>query len=174
MKNRLFMFLAIIFIAGSVICTSAAAQTTFYVVRHAEKIVSKTNRDPELSEAGKSRAETLSRTLRSAKVDVCLSTKYKRTSLTLAPTAKRFGGKVEVYAAGKERGLTKKWLKDYSGKTVLIAGHSNTVPAILTGLGVTEKLKLEDHHYDNLFMVKIAKDGKVSFTHLHYGKADPE
>ena len=56
----------------------------------------------------------------------------------------------------------------------MVSGHSNTVPNILAGLGVKEKLVLQDHHYDNLFMVKISKEGKVSFTHLHYGNANPE
>lgn len=174
MKNRLFMFLALIFITGCGLSTSAIGQTTFYVVRHAEKIVSKTNRDPSLSEAGKVRAEALARALRSSNIECCLSTKYQRTSMTLAPTAKKFGVKVQTYAAGREKGLSQKWLKDHAGKNVLVSGHSNTVPTILTSLGVTKKLTLEDHHYDNLFIVKVAKDGKVSFTHLHYGAANPK
>lgn len=174
MKSRLFMFCAAILVAGWAASTVAIGQTTFYVVRHAEKIISKTDRNPALSEAGKERAEALSRALRSIKVDACLSTKYKRTTDTLTPTAKRFGLKVQSYQAGRESSLAPQWLKEHQGKTLVISGHSNTVPKILSSLGVKEKLVLDEHAYDNLFMVKISKDGKVSFTHLHYGKANPK
>ncbi len=39
------------------------------------------------------------------------------------------------------------------GEAVLIVGHSNTVPAILKGLGYTAELVIAEEEFDNFFIV---------------------
>ncbi len=174
MKNRLLAFFTLIFLVGSLASASLVAQTTIYVVRHAEKMTTLNDRDPVLSAAGTKRAQALARTLRSAKLTTCLATQFKRTTQTVRPAAQAFGLKVEKYRAGKEKDLARKLATEFSGKNILVAGHSNTVPGILRHLGLKDKIALTDSDYDNLFVVKIAKDGKASLVHLHYGAANPK
>ncbi len=155
----------------SLATVTVAAQSTFYVVRHAEKKVEKGNRDPELSKQGLARAQELARVLKSVKVDRFLATGYKRTQMTLRPAATARKLKVETY----DPRVKAPWFKALIAKKgcSVIAGHSNTVPAILRHLGVDKSLvpKLSDGDYDNLFMVHISKAGVVMMQHLHYGAA---
>ena len=58
--------------------------------------------------------------------------------------------------------------QDNTGQAVLVSGHSNTIPAIIKELGVTEEVKIADRDYDNLFVVTI-EGGKARLTRLHYG-----
>jgi broad specificity phosphatase PhoE len=61
---------------------------------------------------------------------------------------------------------------DHKGGDVLVVGHSNTLPAILRELGIKKRFGIALDEYDNLFVVRIAKDGKATILHLHYGKRD--
>lgn len=166
MNHRRFA-LSIFTIIWVVCATSiAVAETTIYVVRHAEKV---DGDDPVLTEQGAKRANDLARVLRSSKIDVCISSQFKRTRLTAEPTAKGAGIEVTEFPAGKESKLVEMIRKQHSGKSVLIAGHSNTVPAILRHFGVGKGIKLTEKDYDNLFVVRVGDDGKAKLMHLHYG-----
>ena len=169
----------------------AAAQTTIVLVRHAEKQLDTDDDDPSLTKAGRARAEALATTLRSMKLTAIYTTRYARTKETAAPTAKASGVRAKVLARGDfvdvlrrgESGESGKEQKDHEQgerkqreqpakpkpRRILVVGHSNTVPRILRGLGVRERVRIADKDYDNLFVVRIAKDGSVSFLHLHYG-----
>jgi hypothetical protein len=54
------------------------------------------------------------------------------------------------------------------GGTVLVVGHSNTVPAILRSLGATERIAITEDTYDDLFQLTLAPEGPT-LHHLHYG-----
>jgi broad specificity phosphatase PhoE len=146
---------------------TAKAQTTIYLVRHAEKAGTVADRDPPLSETGRQRAAILAKMLRSAKLEAAYATDFDRTKQTVEPAAQGAGLTVTTYAS--ERELAEKLKAGTAGKSVLVAGHSNTVPAMLEALGVAEKVTLGERDYDNLFIVVIGRDGGVSFQRLHYG-----
>ncbi|MCB9831756.1 MAG: histidine phosphatase family protein [Planctomycetes bacterium] len=147
--------------------------TTIFVVRHAEKAVVADDPDPGLAPAGSTRAEDLARALRSVGVSACFASQYQRTRSTLAPLAAALGLEVTVYQAGKEKDLAARLRADYAGKTVAVAGHSNTVPGLLRALGVTDVPTLGEQDYDDLFVVEIAGEGPPRLLHLHYGAANP-
>ncbi len=149
------------------------AQATIYIVRQAEKAVKPGERSPELSDAGKKRALALARTLRSVKLDHCFATQFRRTQDTVRPAAKVVGLKVERYAAGREAKFVKSLLADVKGKNILVAGHSNTVPALLKHLGLSQKIHLDDGDYDDLFIVRLDEKNRPSLLHLHYGAPNP-
>ncbi len=149
----------------------ALADTTVYLVRHAEKAVG--GRDPDLNAAGIQRAGALANVLRSAGIDACFATQFRRTKHTVAPTAKAVGVEVDVAQAGKEKGLIEQIKSTRNGQQVLVAGHSNTVPLMLKELGVASPPKLSEKDYDDLFIVVIGDDGLVAYQHLHYGAANP-
>ena len=52
--------------------------------------------------------------------------------------------------------------------TVLVVGHSNTIPAGIAALGGPD-VKIDDKTFDDLFVVTLV-DGKFAgFAHLKYG-----
>lgn len=56
------------------------------------------------------------------------------------------------------------------GKSILIIGHSNTIPVIIKKMGVTVQSipEIPDNEFDNLFVVKIIK-GKAILSTKKYG-----
>jgi broad specificity phosphatase PhoE len=74
---------AFCFLLASALLSTATAQSTIFVVRHAEK--ADATKDPDLSEAGRARAEALAKALRDAKIAAIYATEFKRTQQTAAP-----------------------------------------------------------------------------------------
>jgi phosphohistidine phosphatase SixA len=138
--------------------------TTVFVVRHAEKILQ--GKDPLLTEVGRARAERLAKHLTPVKIGVCYTTQFKRTQKTVAPTCKSQGIGVTVLDAKVD--VAAKVLASNRGQTVLIAGHSNTVPNILRRLGVRTRVRMTESDYSDLFVVRIDPGGKARLLRLHY------
>lgn len=147
---------------------SALADSTVYVVRHAEK--AKDEEDPRLTPAGKARAAELALALRSVKLSAVFTTKYRRNRETAAPAAKQAGLSAIVVDAKDYAGLAKTIRTRHDGQHVLVVGHSNTVPEILKALGVKTALAIEERDYDNLFIVQVKKAGGATMSHLHFGE----
>ncbi len=147
--------------------TAFAQKTTVYVVRHAEKDANDANKaDPELSDIGKQRAAALAEELKKVKFDEVYATNYKRTKNTVAAVAANSGVEVKTYSPNDVAKL-KEAIK---GKTVLIAGHSNTVLALLRELGATiERKDLTDADYDFLFKLVTKGEGNIKLETTHYG-----
>jgi len=155
---------------------AAADTTTVILVRHAEKMTDSS--DPELSEAGVARAAALVRVLADVKLSAIFSTPFKRTTETVAAIGAERG--IDVVITAIEEGLEKhvadvvrRVTQDHPGETVLVVGHSNTVPAILGGLGIHGAPALSEKDYDDLFVVTIEADGSAQLMHLHYGAVSP-
>lgn len=131
--------------------------TTFILVRHAEKGNDGT-KDPELSEAGLTRAQSLAKLMQATKVDAIYSTPYKRTRSTVAPLATAKGFDVLGYNKNEDMDAI---LKKYSGGTVVVCGHSNTVPALANYLIGKDSYKaFEDSEYGNIIIVSVVERGK--------------
>lgn len=145
----------------------AQAETTVFVVRHAEK-AKDGGKDPDLTAEGRRRAATLADALRSEPIAAVYTTTYKRNKQTAAPTAERFGLKMTVLDADATDELAKAVKSGHDKKAVLVVGHSNTVPEILTKLGVKHDIELSEKDYDNLFVVRL-DGGKAELVRLHFG-----
>ncbi len=167
------LFLLIVLGCLSVGAVPLRAQRTLYIVRHAEKAVAPGGRDPALSDAGKKRAKALARTLRSVKLDRCFATQFRRTQQTVLPSAKAANLEVERYGAGREADFVTSLLSENRGRNVLVAGHSNTVPALLRHLGIKTKIHLNDGDYDDLFVVRLDAKNRATLIRLHYGAPNP-
>ena len=155
--------------AAPVVVAEETPLTTFFVVRHAEKLKTPGERDPELSAKGKQRAEKLARVLADVELKGVFSTGYRRTIDTVTPIAKAKGLEVSRYPAGATKQFGAKLLAGRKGGSYLVVGHSNTVPSMLEGLGVSDEIKLTDDDYDNLFCVIVDGQGKATLRRLHYG-----
>jgi phosphohistidine phosphatase SixA len=150
--------------AGPLLAGQAA-----FVVRHAERADAGTAgagmmaNDPELSDAGRARAEALATALKDAGITAIYATQFRRTQQTAAALAKALGLTVTVVPANDTKALVEK-IKASTGNT-LVVGHSNTVPEVIRGLGVATEVKIGENEYDNLFVVTAGP--KPSLFHLH-------
>ena len=134
----------------------------FYLIRHAEKDRSdKTNRNPNLIEKGKQRAENWAKHFKDLKFDAIYSTNYNRTKQTALPTAKANGLETQFYNLSK---FNIKALKEkHKGQRVLIVGHSNTTPMVANSiLGEKKYQQIDDNNNANLYIVTINKDKSTS------------
>jgi 2,3-bisphosphoglycerate-dependent phosphoglycerate mutase len=144
------------------------AITTIILMRHAEKISDGTD-DPDLKPEGMQRAKRLAALLENTAIDAIYSTHFKRTKNTVGPLAKEKGKDIQVYESLKAEAL-QKLVAQYSGGTIVIAGHSNTVPAMVNALiGKEEYKTFDDTDYGNLFIITVVGSGKsAKATLLHY------
>lgn len=155
MKKLLFTFLLLF------PCFLLQAQTTqIYIVRHAEKDLSdKGNPNPNLSEAGKQRAGKLLTTLKKVKFSAAYATPFSRTQQTIEPIA--LFNKIEItnYDPRNIKSLVEEILSKYSGKNIIIVGHSNTILETLEAFGVKKPFDtIAEDDYTNLFHLTIEKD----------------
>lgn len=153
-------------LAAAVALPAAVEAQMVIVVRHAERAdggagtgtAMTANPDPELSEAGKSRALRMAAMLGDAGVVAIYTTEYRRTKDTAGPLAARAGVAAEVIPAREAAALMGK-IKAHKSGTVVVVGHSNTVPAIIKALGGSE-VKVADDEYDSMYVV--AADGTTT------------
>jgi len=144
----------------------APATTTIVVVRHAEKAAGVD--DPDLTEAGRARAELLAKTLRATPVRAVFTSPFRRTVATVAPLCRDKKLEAVPVPVGETKGLVTRVMKENLGQTVLVCGHSNTVPAILKAFGVREPPAIADDEFDSLFVVTVGPDGAQCLA-LRYG-----
>lgn len=129
--------------------------TTLLVVRHAEK---GSGANPILTAAGEIRAEALVQVTEAAGVTAVYATEWCRTALTAEPAAASLGLEIRIQpnaSAGDQLAgcgvfqatalldptvaspadLVTHVLSTHRGGTVLIVGHSNTVPSMVEAAG---------------------------------------
>lgn len=141
--------------------------TTFILVRHAEKS-NDDPRDPSLSAEGEARAKKLAEVLGSQDISAIYSTPFKRTKSTAAPLASAKSLSVEIYDFRSQTYL-QDMLKNHSGGTILISGHSNTTPMVAnTLLGSDQFKQLDENEYDMIFIVTVTEIGKGTVTVVKY------
>lgn len=146
--------------------THAQEISTFILVRHAEKVVSE-NRDPELSETGKIRAEKLNNILESVQINAIYTTDFIRTKSTVRPIAESKNITPRIYNPSELNAFGDLIVKRHSGETVLVSGHSNTTPALLNVLtGSEEYESLDESEYDWVYIVDLIGIGNTKVKAL--------
>lgn len=126
--------------------------TTYYFIRHAEKVDSSQN--PDLSEKGLKRAELWNKIFSEISFDEIYSTDYKRTLQTASPTAAT--KKIEIKLYNPKTINIDSFKKETLGKKVLIVGHSNTTPKFVNDI-INQNLfsDIEDETFGNLYIVTV-------------------
>ena len=122
--------------------------------------------DPELTEAGHARAKALPEALGDVKIDEVYSSDYRRTQQTVAPVAEAAGLEILSYNPADSTAMSARLL-DSPATNILVAGHSNTVPALIGALGA-ESPTLTDDQYGDLFVVTVDGD-QVSLETKRFG-----
>ena len=165
-------FMRILGPAVAVLLTAAshaAAQQAVIVVRHAEK--ADQTPDTALSAQGRARAKALADLLRGAGVTHVITSEYRRTRETAAPLATALG------ADRRSRCRRATWpalvarLRALDpASIVVVVGHSNTIPPMLTALGWPNTLDLHEGDYDNVFVLAPHPGQRASMVRLKYGQ----
>jgi broad specificity phosphatase PhoE len=150
----------------------SAQVTTVLVVRHAEKMATGGN-DPHLSRAGKVRAQDLAHAAGASGVTAIYATNFLRTQETVAPLAAALGLTPIVMNADQTEQLVEEIKTNRRGQTVLVCGHSNTVPEIVAGLSGVVIEPIPDTRYDGLYVVTRNDDESGRATRVRYGKPTP-
>jgi phosphohistidine phosphatase SixA len=134
--------------------TGFAQQLTVVLVRHAEKVDDSS--DAALSEAGLQRAERLASVMADAGVTAIYTTQYQRTVNTGAPLARQAGIAATVITAsgGNHAAEVAARVRQHASGTVMVVGHSNTVPAIIRALG-GPVVTIADNEYSHLFILQL-------------------
>jgi broad specificity phosphatase PhoE len=138
---------------------------TLFLVRHAEKVSEA--QDALLSRMGRQRAACLAQTLRDAHIGAIYVTQVKRTQQTAEPLAKSLGIEPIVVKADDTAALVSKVRQDLSKENVLVVGHSDTLPAVLSQFKVSGAPAIDRNDYDLLFVVSTSGE-KPELTTLHY------
>ncbi|WP_374601589.1 histidine phosphatase family protein [Arenimonas sp.] len=134
------------------------------VVRHAEKD-DDDKLDPSLAGEGEVRARALATTLAGAGLDRAIATQFRRTRKTAEPAAAAADITVEVReinagnAASYAADLAGELRAMPAGSTVLVVGHSNTVPGIVEALSGQAAEAMPETEYDRYTVVLLDADG---------------
>ena len=153
-------------------CAATAGEpTTVLLVRHAEK-AAKPADDPPLSRAGRKRAMALREMVRGAGVDAILATDRIRTQQTVAPAAKLLGLEPKIVKMDDIDGMAAA-IHELEGQTVLVGSHGGDSIELIEKLGAGKLEPIEEHQYDNLFVVTVLGPGDAHVVRLKYGEPTP-
>jgi broad specificity phosphatase PhoE len=143
--------------------------TTILLIRHAEKnTLPPADPDPHLSLAGKARAKLLIHVVGESGITAIYRSHFVRAKETAQPLATHLG--LSTIEMDEPLQIKSDILSNHVGKTVLVIGHSNTVPDLINQLGAGIVPVIPDSQFDNLFVVKKCSSGEASVTRLKYGK----
>jgi broad specificity phosphatase PhoE len=169
-------FLTVFFASSLLLAASASAQpsTVVIIVRHAERAPG--SGDPPISDAGRERALALAEIGKGAGVSAVFTTQLQRTRQTAAPLVEALG--ITPVVVNTQADLAKHAaeiaaaVRQQAGKTVLVVGHSNTVPAIVAALGGPRFPDLCEPEYDRLITLVIDTTG-VRTVRTRFGAPTP-
>jgi 2,3-bisphosphoglycerate-dependent phosphoglycerate mutase len=148
-------------------------EMTIILLRHGEKDLSDdlNDPDPELSAQGLERARRLVGTIKKYKPAAIYSSNFKRTRATVTPLAEqinpRYRTMIQIYDPKNLNELINRMMA--SGvKSIVVAGHNTTTPALANLLLKENKYKsLAETEYDKIWIIKIKK-GKIKDAVILY------
>jgi 2,3-bisphosphoglycerate-dependent phosphoglycerate mutase len=159
MKNQMKNYFLFLFLVVQ-LSFAQNKTTTIYFIRHAEKVDSSKN--PDLSTLGLERAAHWNEIFSETSFDAIYSTDFTRTKQTVAPTAAN--KKIDITIYDPKNIDVQKFKTDNLGKTVLVVGHSNSIPDFVNKLINQDVYStMEDISFGNLYIVTLNGD---IVTHL--------
>jgi len=162
-----FIYLAMCF------STHAQAVTKIFVLRHADKIPV----GDDLSALGLKRANDLKRYLLPTGINALFSTNMVRTKKTVQPMVTPLMP-IRVYDPIPV--LVTQIRTNFNGRRVVVVGHSNTVPQIITACGCVSPFPaggIPDNQFDNLLLLLVRFNPvgmpTCELLHTKYGDKTP-
>lgn len=137
-----------------------AQDTVVVLLRHAEK--AHKGDAAQLSEAGQRRAAALPGQFTSYHPVALFASNLRRTQQTLTPLSKALALPLQIYDRGMEQALGRRILILYTGETVVVCGHSDTLMVLLEALGYPLPFA-EVRSFDRYWVLRIKEgSGEVS------------
>jgi 2,3-bisphosphoglycerate-dependent phosphoglycerate mutase len=147
---------------------SASVVTTVILIRHGERNASTpADPDPHLNAAGKARAKKLIHVVGQSGIKAIYRSHFVRAKETAQPLATHLG--LSTIEMDEALPIKNDILSNHAGQTVLVIGHSDTVPDIIKRLGAGSIPVIDDAEFDNLFVVKVFSPNRATLTLLKYG-----
>jgi len=142
------------------------------LVRHAEKASCKG--DSVLSKPGKIRAEALVKALEHTRVKRIVTSDAKRTQETAGPLAQKLGIALVTVTKEGNPNHVQEVVKEVVSQadTVVVVGHSDSVPEIIKKLDGPKLSHLAGNNYSALFVAKRGPNG-TQLVQARYGNVDP-
>ena len=126
--------------------------TQYYFIRHAEKADSSKN--PDLSEKGLERAQEWKALFSEINFDAVYSTDFNRTLQTIQPIVAGNNQLLKIY--NPKMIDVELFKKETQGKTILIVGHSNTVPNMVNQIIKENKyVDIAENQFGNLYIITL-------------------
>ncbi len=164
-----------LFVCLIVACTTVAEAAepgtkTIVIVRHAESEPEAAGPQRKLSARGARRARELARVLGEAPLSAIYSTVLARTRLTAEPLARVAGAPLIPFET------TDKTLAALAeapwGTTLVVVGHSNTVPQLVAGLTKQPYPASDPVTHDQMWLVTLTREGGAATLRMRYGAPD--
>jgi broad specificity phosphatase PhoE len=146
---------------------AAEPARTVILVRHAER-AGGTDPSVGITEAGRCRAKVLAGMLSDAKVRSIYTSELARTQQTAEPLAQKLNIKPEVVPVKDIDALVAKLRARTEEGTVLVVGHSNTIPAIVERLSGETEPAIGEGEYDRMFVVTLVGPNQASVLMVRY------
>jgi len=173
------MLLAVTMFCQPVVAQDEFKPITVFLIRHAER-EDEPRQDPPLSKDGVARSQALARLLSTAGIKAIFTSQYARTKQTAEPLATKLGLTVTPFtlktnpanprqiAEESTAEVTNKIL-EHAGQSVLVIGHSNSIPDVIKMLGGDVVPTIDEKKFDDLFIVNVYAKGKAKVVQLKYG-----
>ena len=178
------LFVSTLLLLFAVFAQAAFAQEEFkpitvFLIRHAER-EDEPRQDPPLKKEGVARSQELARLLSGAGVKAIFTSQFTRTKQTAEPLATKLGITATPFtlksnpsnprqiAAESTAEVTNKIL-ERAGESVLVIGHSNSIPDVIKMLGGDVVPTIDERKFDDLFIVTVYAKGKARVVQLKYG-----
>ncbi|MBZ9611871.1 SixA phosphatase family protein [Rheinheimera maricola] len=141
--------------------SSSAVANTVYLVRHAEK--QNDGKDPALTACGQARAQALAAYFADVPLAAVYATPYQRTQQTAAAVA----GSKKLAVTSYDPRQPEQLLQQLTAlsQPVLVVGHSNTVPQLVSLASGIEMAPLTEQDYSLLYQLELAEQGSVTLSH---------
>ena len=141
--------------------------TKIILFRHAEKGNDGTN-DPDLTFKGEERAKKIAFILEDFNVDKIYSTPFVRTQKTVAVLASKKELETTNYDA-KDQSFAASLLKNEKGKTIVVVGHSNTIPMLVNKLiGKEIYNELSETEYGKFWVLTFSNGNFIDCSLFNY------
>ena len=152
---------------------------TVFLVRHAER-EDEPRQDPPLNKEGAARSQELAKLLGATGIKKIITSQFARTKQTAEPLAAKLSLTPALISlrsnptnprqiAEESTAEVVNKILERSGESVLLVGHSNSLPDVIKMLGGDEVPTIDERKFNDLFIVTVYGKGKAKVVHLKYG-----
>jgi phosphohistidine phosphatase SixA len=183
MKRKSLLLTALVvlqaLLSQTVVAQEEFKPITVFLVRHAER-EDEPRQDPPLKKEGVARSQELARLLSAAGIKAIFTSQFVRTRQTADPLAAKLGLTITSFTiklnpsnprqiAEESTAEVVNKIFERSGESVLVVGHSNSIPDIIKMLGGDTVPTIDERKFDDLFVVTVYAKGKARVVRLKYG-----